>query len=539
MLKTAAIFRDGMVLQQQSEVAVFGQSDCEKIEVNFDGECVVTKPQNGEWLVKIHTKQAAKISDTTVDSKAFELVVTGISADDEKEQLVFKDIVLGEVWLAGGQSNMELELQNSDNGARVVKEADYDFIRFYNVPKCPAVDDNLFNAEKNTTWKRVKESNPSDMSAVAYYFAKKLYEELQIPIGIIDCYWGGTSATCWVDRESLKDVSEAKSYIDEWDMICDSKTDEQYDKELNEYNASFDSWWGRCEKYRKENPDMEWNEINKLAGECPWPPPRGRKSPFRPFGLYESMVKRIIPYTIKGIIYYQAEEDCDRADYYSKLNTAVIKRWRNDFTVSDSNNIPFYITQLPMYIAKDVEDDKKWCILRQQQELCAKINENVGIASIIDCGEYDNIHPTDKETPGTRLAQRVLSDTYEQGGLKNLTLAKAIFDGDKCVLEFDGTYGELAYKKTDGILLTARVNEIVPFKDAKANNDEVYGFEISSNGGLFYKPQVIADGDRLILKGNENEDITEVRYGWFSYGVANIYSKELMPLMPFKVNNKG
>ena len=237
MLKLGAIFKDQMVLQQMSEAAVFGETDCEKVEVVFDGEGVLAKIEQGRFLAVIHTKQAGE--------KSYELVVNGTGRSGDTEQIVIHDVVLGEVWLAGGQSNMELELQNSDNGARVVGEADYDFIRFYNVPKCPAVDNNLFEAEKGTAWKKVKDNNPTDMSAVAYYFAKKLYEEIKVPIGIIDCYWGGTSATCWVNRESLSDVEEVKPYINEWDAICENKTDEEYDKEQEPWPVD-----GEMEKWR-------------------------------------------------------------------------------------------------------------------------------------------------------------------------------------------------------------------------------------------------------------------------------------------------
>ena len=144
------------------------------------------------------------------------------------------------------------------------------------------------------------------------------------------------------DAKALKDVPKVQDYLSDWAAIINGKTDEEYDRELTDYNNAVNKWQSIVDELKANNPEVEWDIINKKAGDYPWPPPKGRKSPFRPFGLHNSMVARITPYTVRGAIYYQGEEDAERADYYSVLNTAVINQWRNDFANPD---MPFFGTE--------------------------------------------------------------------------------------------------------------------------------------------------------------------------------------------------
>ncbi len=537
MLQAAAIFKDGMILQRMSKIAVFGDTDCESVEVSWGDKSYIAKIEAGHFTAVIDT-------DDSRDVKT--MIIRGKAGGDKTNEIEIANILLGEVWLDGGQSNMELELQNSLNGMAVVEAADFDDIRFYKVPKYPTVDEGLIECEKSTAWRPLKGMQCADMSAVAYYFATKMYKELNVPIGIIDCYQGGTSSTCWVSEEMLKDIPEVQGYLNEWEAEINSKSDEQYAKEMDEYNASLNRWQTTVDELKAKDPDISMVDINEIAGPYPWPLPRGKASAFRPYGLHKSMISRVAPYTVKGFLYYQAEEDCDRADYYCKLNSAVIKQWRKDFTLPDVDcegadlnadgavDIkPFFLVQLPMYISAGAEDDKKWCVLRQQQYQCSLINENVGIAVISDCGEYDNIHPLNKMTPGYRLAERVLADVYGNiCGLHNLVGAEFIAEKNVCELTFENTYDELCYRESDGETLTAlKENRTLP--QGEIEDGTVYGFEISSDGENFYKPKISVAGDKLILTGRAEENITDVRYGWFNYGVVNVYSKAGVPLMPF------
>lgn len=154
---------------------------------------------------------------------------------------------------------------------------------------------------------------------------------------------------------------------------------------------------------------MLWSEVLKVAGECLWPEPLGPKSPFRAGGLQETMLKRINPYTLRGFIYYQGESDDHKPKIYAKLLTKLIDQWRCDW---EDDELPFIFVQLPMFIGKEDKDQKNWLIIREEQMKVHKTIKNTGLAVILDCGEFDNIHPLDKETVGFRLAMQALYHVY-------------------------------------------------------------------------------------------------------------------------------
>lgn len=525
MLKLAPIFNHGMIVQRNSCVRIWGTSDKESVKVFFIKEAFCTKVVDGKWYVDIDT----------LDTREEEIMtITEYEKGQPTDSIIINDILFGEVWLAGGQSNMELELQNSENGEEVVRHSDYDKIRFFNVPKCSFIDDDYYSSWEKTAWKKAKGEQCADVSAVGYYFAKKLYEELNVPIGIIDCYWGGTSATCWVSEKHVGNIDEVKDYIDGWNECCTSKSDEQYAIEMKAYEEEYNNWVSTVEELRAKNPLISWISINETAGPCPWPQPRGKKSPFRPFGLHETMVSKIAPYSLKGFIYYQAEEDWDKAAYYHKLNTAVINQFREDFSTEKDDSVkPFYITQLPMYQENGKSDDKVWCKLRQEQEKCAETVDGTYLVSIIDLGEFDNIHPINKEIPGTRLGERALTKTYHTiDDLEYMKCYKAEFYKDKCVLTLSNMYDGISFKD-NGDKLTGEVSELMLLTED--NCDQVKGLEISSNGIDFFSPIIRIEDRKLLLSTNDNSEVRAVRYAWFNFGVANLYNSKKYPLLPFEI----
>ncbi len=521
-MELAAIFKEGMVLQQKKTNRIWGcASTGEKIEIDFLDKHYIANNVDENWYIDIEPEEAGGPFEMTITSN-----LTG--------ELVLGDILIGEVWLAGGQSNMELELQNSDDGINVCKNSNFDRIRFYNVPKYAKVDDELIKLEKDTCWKKAEGMQIADVSAVAYYFAQKLYQVLNVPIGIIDCYWGGTSATCWFSRDKMAGIPEAADYIGEWDDVIANKSEEQYEAEMKDYDDQYQAWNGRVEKLRAERPDVTWEEINETAGICPWPQPMGGGSPFRPFGLYESMVKRVAPYGVKGFIYYQAEEDWSRASYYEKLNQAVIDQWREDFSLNEKEDKPFLITQLPMYIAKGDKDVHNFARLREQQELTAKHNKNAGLAVIIDCGEFDNIHPTDKETPGERLALQALGKFYGKAEKYDYMRMKEVaFCDDNALITFVNTYGELRVRYADSKTLTAKLKEVdVPAECVSP--EKILGFEVSGDGVEFYPANACVVEDKIRVSSDKVKSPKALRYAFMDYGVANVYNAAGLPLAPFR-----
>lgn len=520
-MKSAPIFKDGMILQRDRVNRVWGTVEGdESVSVTFLGKTYDAKFDGEKWYADL---------DAAGVGGPYEMTISSVSSGEKK---IIKDILIGEVWFAGGQSNMELELQNSEKGLEVCRAANYDKIRFYNVPKYPSVDEGLDEVETQTKWRYAKGEDSREMSAVAYYFAVKLYEELQVPIGIIDCYIGGTSVTCWIPKEDTDGVEDVKPYLDDWADVIANTPPEQYEKELSAYNAELDKWNAIADEMKKENPDVGINEIEKKAGLFPWPPPRGGKSQYRPFGLYESMVSRVAPYGIRGFIYYQGEEDQDRPDSYSLLNTRLIHRWREDFSLGEFTKYPFFITQLPMFIGKDEETDpKKFTHIREQQAMVAGEDDTVGMAVISDCGEFDNIHPIDKKTPGTRLALQALGRVYSTTDkYQNMQVDTVTFDGAEVTVTFKNTYGDIHVRPSDGKQLTA---QSIDEERSASEGANIYGFELSQDGRDFVPAHAVVRDQSIIVSGVGINLPTAIRYAHFDYGVANLYNAIGLPLQMF------
>lgn len=511
MIKVAAIFGDNMVLQRETQILIWGEGeDGEAVDIQFLGKSYSGKVENGKWEIKMDSAEAG--GPHTMD----------ITGKDTK--IHFDNILIGEVWFAGGQSNMELELQNSDDGLTVAKNSNYESIRFYNVPKQPYFSEDFEEEEEKASWQPAVGSVTDTMSAVAYYFAIKVQETLNVPIGIIDCYWGGTSALCWIGKDTVTGDEIAAPYYQEYLDIVNSKTDEQYEREMQEYQADWDAWDGRVQKLRAENPDIKWEEINERAGFCPWPQPMGAKSGYRPCGLHETMVMRVAPYTLRGFLYYQGEEDWNKSQYYQRLNSLVIKQWREDFR---DDTLDFYLTQLPMYREKGQPDDKNWCILREQQELTMRNNINTGMAVIIDCGEMDNIHPTDKKTPGERLALQCLGKTY--GKLEqydNMYFADAKFEEKRVTLQFHNTYGKVQTDCRPPIDMGSYAEG--------PDNRKLKGFEVSGDGEHYEAVDGEISGEEIILFCDNIPNPQHVRYAWTNLGIVNVYNGIGLPLAQFR-----
>ncbi|MBR1874700.1 MAG: hypothetical protein IJ807_07315 [Eubacterium sp.] len=565
-MRLAAIITDGMVLQRDRVNHIWGEAEPgEEIEIIFlDKSYRAIADADGSFCVGMDPAKAGGPYEMRIYAEHIDAAPvkykTGIVHDEssDRDTVTVRDILIGEVWFAGGQSNMELELQNCDHGLDEVHTAGYSDIRFYNTPKYPAVDQGLYEVESDTKWRYVTGDECREMSAVAYYFAVKLHDTLGVPIGIVDCYIGGTSVTCWIPEEDAykpaddqcpvkPDTTALMAYLDEWRRDIDSIPDEKYEKELGAYTALVDEWNQKVEALKKEDPDIRMEEINEKAGLYPWPPPRGARSQYRPFGLYESMVRRVAPYGIRGFIYYQGEEDVDRSESYGLLLSRLIDRWRKDF---GEPGLPFFITQLPMFVdkadtaEKDIRDIRKFTGIREQQAAVCASKKADGMAVLIDCGEYDNIHPTDKKTPGERLALQVMGSVYKcVEEYKAPEAVEVRFDGSEAVIRCDNTYGRLCYIRTNeagpltGVGLhdlsdEERRDRLIPVGTSPDENG-VYGFEVSEDGERFVKARICADGDTIRVTSDEAGSISAVRYGWFDYGVANLYNAAGLPMAPF------
>lgn len=486
-LSTAAIFSEDMVLQSGKPLPVWGQGTpgtavrC-ALAPAAGGQGVqadTTVGQDGQWRLTLPALPAGGPFTMTVESGA--------------ERCAFPDVWLGEVWLAGGQSNMELELQNSRDGAQALAACANPRLHFYAVPKVTTGAD-ADAAEQGARWRVVGPQTAATMSAVAYYAARTLARHLDnLHIGVICCYWGGTFAHCWLPRTELQNFPEGRARIAEYDARMGDKTEEQFAAECAAYQKEVDAWNDRIDARRAADPAVSWATLNAECGVFPWPPPAGRTGYQRPGNLYESMLRRVCPYALRGFWYYQGEQDEEHAGDYRALLTRLVRRWRADW---GDRALPFLVVQLPMY-----GSEFDWPALRAAQSAVVHHEPNMALAVLTDCGEEDNIHPTDKQTPGTRLGLLTLQTVYHapvQGLAPEMTCVD--FAGSRALIRFANAAG--------GLRLAGQGR----------------GFELAGRDGVFHpaRAEILAP-DTVRLHCSAVLRPVAVRYAWHSFGPAELF----------------
>jgi sialate O-acetylesterase len=500
MLQTAPLFSDNMVLQRDTEVRVWGTGvEGTTVTVRFGASTAEAVVRNGKWRCFLPPQNAG---------------VTGsLRVSDGNAELCFNNVIAGDIWLAGGQSNMELELQHCLNGEKELASCANPRIRIYQAVKQAVDGDALLKAEQHNGWKVCAPDTAAAMSAVAYFFARKVAAETNVPIGIIGCNWGGTSISCWMSEEQLRRSKAGQKCLDDYAARIGDKTGEQWNAEMDAYFAEWRAWDARVQARRKLDPAVTWETLNAECGECPWPQPAGRKSPYCPTNLYHSMIRRIAPFTMKGFLYYQGEEDWNRAEDYAGLMWYLIDQWRGDWGDKD---MPFFFVQLPMYASKreleaGLANNAQWCVLQENQYKASKFVANTGMAVIIDCGEFDNIHPLDKQTVGFRLALQALKKTYGRD------------------VPADGPVFRKAVNEGGAIRVYFANAEI-----GLESRGPLEGFEVAGEDGAYYKADAEIEGGTARVFSDKVAVPVRVRYAWSAWGPAPLYAKNGLAAMPFR-----
>lgn len=496
MLKLAPLFGPGAVLAREKEIRIFGWAEDGRVVTarlsDASGQTLgeaVCRAEQGRFLLALPPQEAGTGRVLTVT--------------DGTDTLVSDNVAVGEVYLAGGQSNMELELQNADEGPGLIETHLDPDLRYFNVPKRAVWNDEAVQAENASHWESVRPGWAKDMSAVAYFFAVKLRKKLGVPVGIIDCYWGGTSITCWMDETALRRTAEGQRYLDEYAEKSAGKTMEQYLAEEAAFQAYCNDYWRKTDELKKANPGIAWPEITEKLGPMQWNPPIGPGAPYRPAGLCETMLRRVVPATLTGALYYQGEEDSWRSTCYDELLVSLVQRWREFFR---DEELPFLNVQLPMWIAADGVEDGVWPRTRHAQERAWKRLRNTGLAVLIDCGEFDNIHPTDKRTVGERLYEQALTVVYgEPGQVSPRATGKYVLGGTLIVT------------------LTAPV----------VARGEAALLEIAGQDGRYYPAKAVIDGATLRLTAPEVPHPVSARYAHVNWGKVTLFGENGLPLAPF------
>ncbi|WP_035121286.1 sialate O-acetylesterase [Cohnella panacarvi] len=485
-LQANALFTDHMVLQRERGIPVWGTgTDGDTVTVRIRETSVRDVVRGGEWKVTLPAMQAGGPFELTVEAGG--------------DKLTFRDVLVGDVWLAGGQSNMEWRLADSLNAEQEAAAADFPRVRYYEVPRV-AYDD---GQEHAGAWAVCSPETALRFTAVGYHFARTLVGELDVPIGIVGCNWGGTSASCWVPEEALANDPELRVYVDVYKEKIKDLNPETAKKEQADYQAAVDAW------VRRQSEGLTGAEL----GDFPWPPPLNELSFLRPSGLYGTMLSQAAPYAIKGFIYYQGESDADRTYLYDRLMAVLIGQWRQDWGDAE---LPFLFVQLPGYADPYDPEGVNWPLLREAQQKVTEQVPNTAMAVILDCGEENDIHPRDKRPVGERLGRIALKEVYGRDTACYGPFFKSLaVEGTKAIVSFSHAESGLMSPSASG---------------------EVLGFEIAGTDGRFVKADAVIAGGTVAVSSAEVAAPAAVRYAWASWPAATLKNGIGLPAAPFRTS---
>lgn len=488
MFKVSPLFGDHAILPIGKELRIFGTAD--------EGEVIRATLTAADGAVTCEGESTARAGCFLIHlppqkmNGPLTLTLTSDSAE-----YTAHDLQAGLVFMAGGQSNMEWGLWNAEGGQEVIQTHDDADLRYFNVPRVSVLDEAGLAAHDAAHWQQIAPHVGGDMSAVAYFFAREVRRELGIPVGIVGCNWGGTSILSWMDEVAMNRSVPAMRAAEDYESKYGEIPLDEWQRKQDAFQHDMDVWNGKVAKIKETNPGIEWAEIEKQAGVCPWNPPPGPGSPYRPGQLHRTMVDKIVPVALNGILFYQGETDAGRPDEYGDMLITLVTRWRELFGDAE---LPFYNVQLPMHIDAGAQDDGSWARLRQAQEKAWKALRNSYLAVMLDAGEYGNIHPVDKLTPGTRLAQLFLGD--------------------------DETPRALA-KSTQGGILTVELTHPV--------HGEPDLFEVAGEDGAYVPAKAELDGCRIRLSAEGVAHPVKARYAWVNYAKVHVFGESGLPLAPF------
>src|SRR5713226_706011 len=374
------VISGGMVLQQRQRVPIWGKADPgEVVTVRFDGQSKkVTAAADGKWFVRLDPMGANATPST--------MFIAG------KNTIELKDILVGEVWLVAGQSNMQRLLSETANGEAAIAAANHPLIRLFNASRQVAFK---HAPQPLATWQACSPQTVKEFSAAGYYFGVKLEKELRVPIGLINSSYGGSQAEAWTPVDYLLASDDLRPTVERTKIW-----EEERPRVRAEYDEALKKWRAEADKARAGG-----------ARPQPSPPVPDALREYRiASSIYDGMIAPLIPFSIRGTIWYQGESNEARAQQYGVLLPTMIKAWRERW---GEGNFPFGIVQLPNYRDQKSEPaDEAWSHVREAQRRTSLAMRSVGVIVTIDIGEAHDIHPKNKLDVGRRMARWALVDVY-------------------------------------------------------------------------------------------------------------------------------
>ncbi|MBN2612673.1 MAG: 9-O-acetylesterase [Bacteroidales bacterium] len=630
-VKMPKVFTSNMILQRDIDIPVWGHSKPgEKVTVVFKNQKISTSAsKGGEWVVRLKPEPAGG---------PFTMTIKG------QNEIILDNILIGDVWICSGQSNMEWPLWNTDNGIEEVKQAENHSIRLLTVPKVVSLSP--LNDFEGEGWVECNPSTARDFSAIGYYYGKYLHEELDVPVGLINTSWGGTRVEPWTSGTSCETNDIIKDWYSQIKSIDIEAIKKREEEKIIKYNEALEIAKGKPGTphpyVKQEFNDGNWNEI-KLPGlwedseigifdgivwfrksfilpesfnfsdailytgkiddtDITWlnesvvgetymqynmlreykvpagilkpgvntivirvedyiggggiygkdsellltdgkneitltgnwkyqkeelELPRNPRSPLSnvvgpndyPAILFNGMINPLIPFGIKGAIWYQGESNAGskkESMQYAELFPLMINDWRKHWNQGD---FPFFFVQLANYMEPANEPkDEPWAYLRESQSLTASSVSKTGMACIIDIGDAKDIHPRNKIDVGKRLALSALKIAYSRDIVHSGPVySSALFSGDKVVINFDNVGSGLIVKNKYGY---------------------INGFAVAGKDKkFFYAKAEISGKNTVTVYSPDVKEIVAVRYAWANNpDDVNLYNKEGLPAVPFRTD---
>ncbi len=484
-VRLPAVVTDNMVLQRDMAAPIWGWADAgEQVTVSIQGQSKKAQPDaSGKWLVRLDPLPVGGPHTMTVSGK---------------NSITIQNILVGEVWLCSGQSNMQMTVAASNNSEAEIAAAKFPKIRLLSVPQVGTQEP---QKDFKGQWVECSPESVGRFSAAAYFFGRELQQKLGIPIGLIHCSWGGSSCEAWVKRSILEADAQYKPLLERTDATAANWDPE---KVAANYAKQVENWKKAAAKAKAEGKD---------APKPPRKPTDFRTGQHRAANLYNGMLLPLIPYAIRGAIWYQGESNAGRAYQYRDLFPKMINNWRTDWGQGD---FPFYFVQLANYKAVKPEPaDSDWAELREAQTMTLKLPKT-GQAVIIDIGEAGDIHPKNKQDVGKRLALWALAKDYGQNVVYSSPMYKAFQKrGKELVISFDHVGGGLVAK----------------------DSAELKGFAVAGADRKFVWAQARIEGEKVVVSSAAVADPAAVRYAWADNPICNLYSKAGLPACPFRTDD--
>lgn len=468
-LKPASIFTSGMVLQRNKPIIFWGTANANEIvEIEFNNQKRDTSVnRSGKWEIEFPPLEAGGPYIITISNG--------------NEVISLKDILIGDIWLCSGQSNMEFRLNQAATYSDDIKDANLPEVRLFNMQPVAYTNNVAWDKETldkinrlqyftKTEWKRTTPETAKDFSAVAYHFGKTLHQETDVPIGLILNAIGGSPAEAWIDRFTLEHHPRLVGLFRNW--------------KNNDY---INPW---CRERAEKNSELSENPL--------------QRHPYQPSYLYEAGIQDITRLNIAGVIWYQGESNEQNVELHEVIFPTLVESWRNAW----SDDLPFYYVQLSsMAVGRET-----WGHFRDSQRRLMYEIPNSGMAVSSDLGDSTDVHPREKRQIGERLARWALNKTY---GVDDIIPSGPLFHD--FFIENDTVY--LSFEYAEGLRTS----------DGKAPRS----FELAEFPGLYYPADTVIEGNVIKVTSSKVKTPRYVRYGWSSFSDGNLINIEGLPASTF------